>query len=329
MPDYANTPTLTPQEAEANLKALPRPWAVDYLAMYSTWLGGVVTEPWLMNVPLDDHMVHRGDAVFEASKCLAGRIYQFEEHLQRLARSASSIKLELPLSLADLRDLAGAVVRAGGEPNCLVRIYISRGPGGFTTNPFECPQPGVYLAVGRLHPPDPRHYEQGVEIGLARVPAKDGFFAAIKSCNYLPNVLLKREAVKKGWDFAVGLDEDGRLGEGSTENFGLVDAEGFLLLPEPDRILEGITVKRAAFLARQMADEGLLAGVERRSLTPADLDAAREVMLFGTTLDVLPVTRVEGRPVADGKTGPAAAELGRRLRADILHNPDASTPVFA
>lgn len=326
----ANTPTVIPsQEAVKRLQALERPWAADYLAMYSSWWDGIITEPWLMCVPLDDHLVHRGDGVFEVSKCIAGRIYQFERHLQRLAGSAKAVHLDLPASLEEIHDIAVAVAAAGGQPDCMVRIYCSRGPGGFTTNPFECPRPGLYVQAGLIHPMPPQAYENGVTIGVSHVPVKSGFFASVKCCNYLPNVLLKREAVVNGWNFALGLDETGRLAEGSTENFGLVDDTGRLLLPPPGNILEGTTARRAVELAEEMAAEGLLAGVERRPLTVDDLKTAVEVMLFGTTLDVLPATRLEDQPLGDGKVGPVARELLARMRRDILENHAMSTPVTA
>jgi 4-amino-4-deoxychorismate lyase len=328
MQDSANPPILSEDQAVQRLKEHPRPWADDYLAMYSSHLGGIVTEPWLMSVPIDDHMVHRGDGVFEATKCVAGRIYQFRPHLDRLTRSAASIQLEIPLTRNELESLAVAVVKAGGQPDCMVRIYVSRGPGGFTTNPFECPRPGLYIMVSKLHSLPAKAYELGVQIGISHVPSKSGFFASVKSCNYLPNVLLKREAVVKGWDFAIGLDEEGFIAEGSTENIGVVDTSGVLCMPHPVNILEGTTARRAQELAQDMAKQGLLKGLAHRPLSVSDLKEATEVMLFGTTLDVLPVTRMEGEPLADGKPGPVAKELLARLREDILHNHAMSTPAL-
>lgn len=329
MKNYAEPPILSSDQAVQKLKERPRPWADgDYLAMYSSQLGGIVTEPWLMSVPIDDHMVHRGDGVFEATKCIAGRIYQFRHHLERLTRSAASIQLELPLTRNELESLAVAVVRAGGEPNCMVRIYVSRGPGGFTTNPFECPEPGLYVLVSKLHPLAPKAYEMGVQIGISHVPSKSGFFASVKSCNYLPNVLLKRESVMRGWDFAIGLDEQGQIAEGSTENIGVVDQGGVLCLPLPANILEGTTARRAQELAREMLKEGLLKGLEHCSISVKELRQASEVMLFGTTLDVLPVTRIEGDAIGNARPGPVAKELLVRMRDDILNNHEMSTPAL-
>lgn len=326
MSEYTNIDVLDEQEAIGRLKDLPRPWASDYLAMYSTWLGGITKDPWLMSVPLDDHLVHRGDGVFEAAKCVAGRIYQFDRHLDRLAGSALAIRLDLPVTLHEIKQIATATVRAGGKPDCMVRLYVSRGPGGFTTNPFECPKQGVYVMVSELHPPSEDDYDHGINMGLSRVPAKSGFYAAVKSCNYLPNVLLKREAMTKGWKFAVGVNEMGNLTEGSTENFALVDQNGVLRLPEPENILEGTTIKRAVDLAQALVDKGLLSGVERGPLPEAELYTAKEVMFFGTTLDVLPATRIEGKTVSDGQVGPVARELLRLIRDDVVNGLEHSTP---
>lgn len=319
---------LAPDEALQRLKALPRPWAGDYLVMYSSWLGGVVREPWLMSVPIDDHLVHRGDGVFEAMKCVDGRIYQLDAHLERLARSAQSIHLELPQDLGALRRLIIETTKASGERDVMVRLYVSRGPGGFSTNPFECPQAGLYIVVSRLHLLAEESYQRGVRAGISLVPSKSGFYASVKSCNYLPNVLLKREAVVKGWDFALGLDESGHLSEGSTENVGLVDADNRLLLPLPDHILEGTTVRRVVELAEALVASGLISAIEHRALEQEDLDQAREMMLFGTTLDVLPITRLSGEPVGDGKPGPVATALLALVRQDIATSSAVSVPVF-
>lgn len=314
-------------EACRRLRESRRAGLGEYYAFFSTWLDGIVTEPWLAVVPLDDHLVHRGDGVFEAAKCLAGRIYQFERHLERLGRSAGAVGLEPPMTTDELRETVRAVVRAGGHDDCLVRLYLSRGTGGFTTNPFECPARGLYVTAGPVHDLPDAAYERGVSLGISDVPGKSAFYASVKSCNYLPNVLLKRDALTKGWDFAVGRDENGDLSESSTENVGLVDGRGFLVVPRAKYILQGITLGRALELARDMIAEGLLAGVEHANLGAEDLKNAREVMLFGTTLEVMAVTSFEGRPVGDGKPGPVARELRRRMRKDIFENPAMSTPV--
>ena len=70
---------------------LQKPWHSKYLAMYSSVYGGIVTDPTLMMIPADDHVVHRGDGVFDVAKCVEGGVYQFDGHLDRLLRSAAAI----------------------------------------------------------------------------------------------------------------------------------------------------------------------------------------------------------------------------------------------
>lgn len=313
-------PLLTPDQALARIKDRVAPWGKDYFAMYSSVWGGIVIEPWLMMVPADDHVVHRGDGVFESAKCVDGVVYQFEAHLDRLRHSAESIWLELPLGRERLRRIVAAVIRAGGRRTCSLRIIVSRGPGGFTANPFECASPEVYVIAYRLKTPPPESYARGIKVATTRVPIKPGAFANIKSCNYLPNVLVLREALLKGADYGLTLDEEGMLAEGAMESLALVTDQGTLLLPPGDRVLPGITSARVQELAPALVGE-VLTGIKVAKFGPEDVARAREVLLLGTSIDVLPVTRFDGRPVADGRPGPAARALLDLVRQDVRQGP--------
>ena len=169
-----------------------------YYAMYSSWWDGITTDPNLMVVPVDDHMVHRGDGLFETFKCMDGAIYNLDAHLARLEGGARTIALELPWSRADIRRIVGAVLQAGGRRDGLVRIFASRGPGGHSANPYECPRPLLMVLAIRLPPPFMELHPEGAKVGVSGVPHKDGFFAQVKSVNYLPNVLMKKQAVDAG-----------------------------------------------------------------------------------------------------------------------------------
>ena len=105
------------------------PGASSYFAMYSSVWNGLVTDPALMLVPVDDHLVHRGDGVFETFKCLRGRLYNLDAHLRRLEASARAIELRLPWSQAEMVELIVQTVRAGGRRDALVRLLFGRGPG--------------------------------------------------------------------------------------------------------------------------------------------------------------------------------------------------------
>jgi branched-chain amino acid aminotransferase len=299
----------------------------DYYAMYSSWWDGITTEPNLMVVPVDDHMVHRGDGLFETFKCVDGAVYNLEAHLARLENGAKAIALQMPWSRGDIRRIIGEVLKAGGRRDALIRIFVSRGPGGHSANPYECPEPLLMVLAIRLPPPFMASHPDGARVGVSAVPNKEGMFAQVKSVNYLPNVLMKKQAVDAGVDFMLGFDKDGHMTELPTENFGIVTTERVLKVPRPDHILAGTTMGRVLALARDhLVPAGVLAGVEEADVPRAELETAAEMLVFGTSPHVTAVTEFAGRLVGDGMPGPVWRELSRLFEAD-LKNPAMLTPV--
>lgn len=287
----------------------------QYLAMYSSIIDGIVTDPVLMTVPLDDHLVHRGDGVFEMFKCVDGGLYNMDAHLRRLASSAGSIGIALPQALPRLRQTVLETVRATGVRDCSVRVFVSRGPGSFGVNPYDCPVPQLYVVVGALAPSFMTLHPQGAAVNVSTVPLKPAFFATMKNCNYLPNVLMKKEAVDAGVDFVAGFDTDGHLAEGATENFGLVTGEGVLVCPRLDNVLCGTTMVRVLELAESLVADGTLRTIRYGDLTLADMHEAREILIFGTTTDVTRVREFDGRTLPDAC--PVFTALSRLLLEDI------------
>jgi branched-subunit amino acid aminotransferase/4-amino-4-deoxychorismate lyase len=321
-------PLIPPGEFLRAAAATRRPFHAAYYAMYSSVLGGIVTDPTLMWLPADDHLAHRGDGVFETFKCIAGRLYNLPAHLERLDHSARCIGLGLPWDRATLTEIVRQTVRAGGRRDCLVRLLASRGPGSFGISPRDCPQPAVYVIVYELKPPFMQAHPGGARACPSDVPIKPRLLATIKSVNYLPNVLMKRQAIEADADFAIGFDERGCLAEGATENVGMVDAQRVLRVPKPDRILAGTTLRRVLDLAPQAVGAGALASVEEADIPRPALAEAAEILVFGTTPDVTAVTVWDRRPVGDGRPGPAYRALSRLLAEDLAGNDRLLTPVF-
>ncbi|MFH0809241.1 MAG: aminotransferase class IV [Pseudomonadota bacterium] len=318
-------PELSRPEVLSFLERLRRPYHANYLAMYSSLYGGIIRDPSLMMVPIDDHVVHRGDGVFETAKCAGGRLYQLRAHLQRLIVSANAIDLDLPASLEDLSRIMIATVRSGGSEDCYVRILATRGPGGFAPGPGECEEPQLYVVAYRAAAYGEDLFERGVRVITSRIPVKPSFFANVKSCNYLPNVLMKKEAMDRGVDYAVSVDERGYLAEGAAENLALVSKDsGRLCFPRFKRILQGITVSRLAVLA----PGGGLGEPEFADMRLAEAFEASEMLLLGTSFDVLPVVELDGRPIGDGRPGPVFRRTREILLHDLYQNNEASEAVF-
>lgn len=302
------------------------PARMAYKAMYSSWWEGVVTDPALMVIAIDDHQVHRGDAVFEAFRLAHGKIYLLDAHLDRLWRSAASLSLDMPMNRQALIQMMGDTIKASRASDAVLRLFVSRGPGSFTANPYETLGSQIHFLVTEWKPLPAEKVEKGVRIMVSRVAPKESFWAQIKSCNYLHNVMMKKEAVDHGCDFSIGVDPRGHLTEGSTENLVIVDKDGFLRRPFPENILAGTTMLRSFELAEALEEQGLIRGRKCEGFGLHDLHEAREAMMIGTTLDALAVTAIKEQLnerlkdqdhfIADGKVGPVARALRDLIQKD-------------
>ena len=306
---------VTKENLFSNLKK--RPWLKNYLAMYSTLFQGFTKDPELMLIPVDDHVAHRGDGVFEVMRCVNGRVYKLDEHLLRLERSAEKITLSLPSEYNHIREIIQELIQLGGEKDCVIRILISRGPGSFSVNPYDCPESYMYVNSIRYSRPPERYYKDGVSLITSCIPIKKTFFAQIKSCNYLPNVLMKMEAIQSGADFSVSLDEEGFIAEGATENIAILGKDNVLRFPRFKRTLAGITAQQVFRFSEELAKEGKLKGVQFDDIPKEDAYGAKEILLTGTSVEVVPVVRYDGNIIGDGRPGNLFKRLIKMLHDDM------------
>lgn len=283
-----------------------------FLLFYSSIWGGVSSDPKSFFVPIDDHGFHRGDGVFEAIRAVRKKPYLMTEHLERLGRSAAAIGLQLPYTLAEMAQILAQMAEKAGEEDLILRVFATRGPGGFGVNPKDSPSTRFYAVATRFKPMAEELWSKGVRLGLSRVTVKPDPFAGIKSLNYLPNVLMKKEAIESGFDFTVGFDAKGFITEGATENVAIISKTGELQHPHLHSILHGCTMKRAFDLAEKI---GLVKTSRGVDLTEKDLREAKEVFLIGTALDVTPVGYLIDTPITPGPLARALRDLLRKDQA--------------
>ncbi len=276
------------------------------LCFFSSYLEGISFENDFLLIPVDDHLVHRGDGVFEALKVVDGKVILLDQHLERMSLSAQVLGLPLYKDLSSMKEIILQTVASSGISHSILRVFLTRGCGSFTPNPYDTHGSNFFVVVTKWQALPEVMYENGVKVGRAKTPVKESWLAQIKSCNYIPNVMMKKEAVDRGLDYAVAFDQDGFLAESATENMVIVNKDGVLLRPKLHNILRGTTMIKAFELAKDICD------TREASITEADIFAAREVMMMGTTLDILPVTQYEGKPIGNGKVGPLARELRKR-----------------
>lgn len=304
--------TVSGEEYLKALLAAPRPGAENILAFYDSRPDLICKDASCLLIPLDDHICHRGDGLFESVCYREGRLFALEAHLNRLAEGAAFLEIEPPVPFEEIGELAREVARAGGEESGDLRVFLSRGPGGFGISPRECPKPGLYIVALRSKPPSPELYAKGLSAFASEIPPKQGYLAKIKNTNYLPNVLMAREACRRNMDVAITFDADGNMGEAAIANVAIVDKNGVLRSPGLDGILPGTTLLAALELAAEKMP------VERGAIRRGEIAAAREMLLFTSSTLCAPITSFDGKPIADGKPGPVAAWLREALLARML-----------
>ena len=299
------------------MKALRDRQPVQYWAFYSNQLGGVVTDPALMVLPFDDHMVHRGHGIFDTAGLVEGKIYDLEAHLDRFVLSAERSKLRLPASREEMRDIILQTTAASGRRDGSIRYWLSSGPGSLELTPAAGAEPGFFVMVfAGLSYPD-RWYTEGLRVMTTTYPIKAPLYAITKATNYLPNVLMQMEAKAKGFDNGVFIDERGNVGESSNMNVAFVTRDGVFLHPKFDHILAGCTSLRLLELARGLRDQGLITDVVVRDIPVAEARKSREMVLLGSSIKVAPVVQWDDQVVGDGKPGPVSRALLQLLEDDM------------
>ncbi len=299
-------------------------------AMFSSYLGGVITDPALMALPIDDHLVHRGHGVFDTCTLAEGRLYRLGIHLDRLLRSASLARIEHDWTKDDLIEMVIDTASASGLRNGSVRYWLSPGPGGFSFSPLECEEPCFYCVIF-----DSGHLIVG-EVDLTRdgfneatvtdTPMKPELLATIKSNNYLLNVLTHMEAVDRGGMFGILVKPDGFLAEACVLNTTFVTADGDLVTPPFVGILSGTTVRRVLELAEShLVPEGLVRSVSQEPVRADDRrgKGSREMFLSGGDTHIFPATSWDGVAIGDGKVGPVATRLLELLESELAAGPAA------
>jgi branched-chain amino acid aminotransferase len=253
-----------------------------------------------------DHGLLYGDGVFEGIRAYNGRVFKLKEHIDRLFKSAKAILLTIPLSHEEMMRAVVETCRRNKLRDGYVRLVVTRGVGTLGLNPNRCINPSVIIIAGKIQLYPEELYRKGLEI--ITVPTVRNLHSAlnpaIKSLNYLNNILAKIEAMNGGCEEAVMLNAEGFVSECTGDNIFIVNGNKLQTPPLSAGALYGITRE----VVMQLAEEAGLV-VSEPSLTRYDLFNADECFLSGTGAELIPVVKIDGRSVGPGKPGPVTGRL--------------------
>jgi len=258
-----------------------------------------------------DHGFLYGDGVFEGIRVYGGKVFKLTEHVDRLFESAQAIWLEIPMSRKACADAIGQTVAKSGFKDAYVRAVVSRGAGSLGLDPRKTKDPQVIIIVDTISIYPQEMYEKGMELVTASTmrnhPA--ALNPRIKSLNYLNNIMAKIEGSLAGCVEALMLNHKGEVAECTGDNIFIVKNK-VLFTPSPDAgILDGVTRRLVMELAKTSGYT-----MNESTLTRHDVYVADEVFLTGTAAELIPVTKIDGRVIGEGKPGRVFLDLRSRFQ---------------
>ena len=262
-------------------------------------------------VSVFDHCLLYGDGVFEGIRLYRGCIFRLRDHIERLYSSAKYIMLRIPMTKAAMIEKVRETVRRNGLQDGYIRLVVTRGVGPLGLAPWECKKPTIIIIASKITLYPPEFYEKGLDI--VTVPTRrshvESLNPRVKSCNYLNNILAKIEASIAGALEALMLDQNGFVNECTGDNVFLVKDGALVTPPVYLGALRGITRAVVMDIARE---HGI--AVREEPFTRFDVFDADECFLTGTAAEVIPVVRVDKRPIGAARPGPVTKRLSKLFR---------------
>ncbi|MDD5454281.1 MAG: branched-chain-amino-acid transaminase [Candidatus Ratteibacteria bacterium] len=247
-----------------------------------------------------DHGLLYGDGVFEGLRSYNGRIFKLQEHMDRLYKSAKYICLDIPLKKEKLIETVIKTAHLNGYTDCYIRVVVTRGEGDLGLDPDKCSNPTIFIIVDKIVLYPDKFYKEGMEV--ITVPtqrnASHNLEPQVKSLNYLNNILAKIEAKNAGFEEAIMLNREGFITECTGDNIFIIEGNVLKTPPAYMGFLGGITRKVVMEIA-----EKLSIGVREEVISRYNLFNAQECFLTGTAAEIIPIVKVDGRIIGDGKIG--------------------------
>jgi branched-chain amino acid aminotransferase len=272
------------------------------------WIDGQLVDRADAKVSVYDHGLLYGDGVFEGIRVYAGKIFECDAHLRRFYDSAKAIRLTVPYTAEQVKSAMEQTFKANNFSDCYIRLVVTRGTGDLGIDPKKSAKPCVFIITDLISVYPKEMYEKGMAVITSSYIRNhpNATSPRIKSLNYLNNVLAKIEANDAGVAEALMLNHEGNVSECTADNIFIV-RNGVVQTPTTyDGILEGVTRNVILGLCRKNGIDCM-----EKTLQRIDVYSADEMFVTGTGAEVMPVTKVDGRPIGTGEPGPITRKLIR------------------
>lgn len=286
--------------------------------MGKVWLDGKLVDQADAKVSVYDHGLLYGDGCFEGIRCYGGRVLKLRSHLKRMFESAERIRLKPAYTMDQVDKAVRDTLAANGMKDAYIRLIFTRGAGTLGLHPFRCPVSGTIVITDKIQLYPPELYQQGMKVIVAKRPRIPiaCLDPAIKSLNYLNNILAKIEAIDADVLEAIMLNMDGYVSECTGDNIFIVKG-GVILTPPPEAgMLHGVTRQ----FVIDTVGPALGYKVQQRMMKLDEVLKADEVFLTGTAAEIIGVSQIDQHVIGSGAVGPVTRALMTEFHKRVSNN---------
>lgn len=286
--------------------------------MGKVWIDGKLVDQSEAKVSVYDHGLLYGDGCFEGIRCYGGRVFKLRSHMKRMYSSAERIRLKPAYPMEKVEQAIRDTIAANGMKDAYIRLIFTRGVGTLGLHPFRCPVSGTIVIVDKIQLYPPELYDTGMKVIVAKrpripVPCLD---PAIKSLNYLNNILAKIEAIDADVLEAIMLNMDGYVSECTGDNIFIVK-NGVIATPSFEAgMLHGVTRQ---FVIDTVAP-ALGYTVQQKMMKMDEVLSSDEVFLTGTAAEIIGVNQIDFTRIGAGKVWPITRSLKDEFRKRVAVN---------
>ena len=265
-------------------------------------------------VSVFDHGYLYGDGIYETLRAYGGKVFEIDAHIRRLFQSAEKMEMRLPLDHNGIHKAIYDTLRENNLLDAYVRISVSRGPGDIGLDPELCPEPTMVIIAKQFNYYPETLYQKGVKVSIVNTRRNhpECLDPSIKSTNFLNNIFAKMEAKRAGAFEGIMLNHSNHVAEGTISNVFIVKRGSVLTPPLLAGILEGVTRDLVIRLAEK---SGIT--VYEEIFTEVQLWQADEVFITNTTMEIMPVTDVDGHIIDGGAPGGITARLMAAYKEEV------------
>ena len=318
-PEQKKTTVKAPVKPAADTQKKTAPAPARELTIY---LDGKFVPESEAKVSVFDHGLLYGDGIFEGIRFYNGRVFRLEEHLDRLWDSARSICLEIPVSRGEMTEALLETIRRNDLREGYIRQIVTRGVGNLGLNPAQCKRPSVIIIATTIALYPKEVCEKGLTVVTCatRRTGSAALNPAVKSLNYLNNIMARIEANLAGADEARMLNDAGNVAECTADNVFIIKRGQIFTPPISAGALRGITRSVVFDIAAELGIK-----ITETDVTRHDVFIADECFLTGTAAEVIPVVKADGRTIGSGKPGSITMRMIGRFREMTR---ETGTPIF-